>query len=801
MLTTLRQLVRSLRRAPVSSAVVVVTFALGIGATTAVYSVVSHVLLQPLPYPEPQRLVQAWTRMPEAGIDQLPFGHGEYLDYRAESRLMAEVGAYTERPVILTGAGEPAKLTAAATTVSLWTVLGVNAEVGRHLQEGDDVSGAEPVMVLSHALWKSRFGGDPAIIGRNVEVDGTARRVVGAMPRLFAHPRREVQLWLPIVLDPARRDNHHLFVLGRLRPAARFEGVQAEMDAIVARWARAYTHSHPMTAVSYEQQLLGPVRQPLLLLLGAVVVVLLIASANVAGLLLARGEARQRELAVRASMGAGRWVLVRRLVGESLLLALAGGALGLAVAKLGLRAILALLPQGLPRGEAIALDLPVLAFTLGVAVLAGIVAGAAPAWRVSRPDLASILRGSGERTAAGSTRQRLRCVLVVTETALAVVLVADATLLLRSLAVLSRVDSGLDPAGVLSAQVALPTSRYAGAPEVQGFYDRLLERVRALPGVRSAALVNSLPMRDTIRLILVSGSWQPPGAEPVVADVVMVTPDYFAALGNPVVRGRAFVDGDRPGAARVVALNQTAAKSFFGSRDPLGQTVSVRQAEPQQPAFEIVGVVADVPTQGLGTDVRPQVYMPLAQALTGIRGVTRSVSLVVRTSAAPETLAGPVRKAIRELDDRLAVSNLETMDEVVAASLRPQRFQSVLLASFAALALVLAAVGLYGLLAHVVGLRRREFGIRLAVGARAGQLHAMVLRQGLALTAIGLAIGLAGALASGRLLAGVLFGVTAGDPTSLAATCAVLLATAALATYLPARRAAASDPVAVLREE
>lgn len=317
MLDALHQHVRALRRVPVFSSVVVLTFALGIGAATAIYSVVSHVLLQPLPYPAPEQLVQAWTRMPDAGIPQLPFGHGEYLDYRAESRLMAEVGAYTEQPVILTGAGEPAKLEAASTTASLWAVLGVEAALGRALQPGDDVPGAEPVAVLSHALWVSRFGNDPSVIGRTIEVNGISRRVVGVTPRQFAFPRREIQIWLPIVLDRERRDNHHMLVLGRLRPDARFENVQAEMDSIEARWASAYTHSHPMTAVRYEEQLLGPVRQPLVLLFGAVVLVLLIASANVAGLLLARGETRQRELAVRASMGAGRGVLARHLIGES----------------------------------------------------------------------------------------------------------------------------------------------------------------------------------------------------------------------------------------------------------------------------------------------------------------------------------------------------------------------------------------------------------------------------------------------------------------------------------------------------
>lgn len=799
MLTAACQIVRSLRRIPGFAAVVVATFALGIGATTALYSVVSHVLLQPLPYPAPDRLVQVFTVMPEARISQLAVAHAEYLDYRAETRLMEEVGAWTERPVILTGSGEPAKLTAAQTTAPLWKVLGIEPSLGRLLLGGDDVAGAEPVVVLGHALWKSRFGGDPSVVGRSLDLDGTPRRVVGVMPAGFQFPRPEVQLWLPFTLDPTRRDNHHLSVLGRMRPTTTFAMLQPEMDAIVARWAKAYTHAHPFTAVTYEEQLLGAVRRPLALLFGAVSLVLLLAATNVAGLLLGRGDSRRRELAVRAAMGAGRRSIMLRLLGESLMLALAGSVLGLAVAKIGLTAILAMEPGTLPRIHEIGLDGGVLAFALGVAVLSGLLAGAVPAWRASRPDLAGVLRGSGERTAAASSRQRLRGALVVAETAVAVILVAGSALLLRSMGALLRVDPGLDPEHVLTAQVSLPAARYADAGRVQGFYDRLLDRLGGLPGVRSACLVSSLPMRDSIRMILVGGPWQPPGAEPLGADVVMVTPRFFETLGNQVLRGHELGSADRSGTARVALLNETAARALFGERDPLGQPLTIRQAEPREPAFEIVGIVRDIPTFGLGTEVRPQVYLALAQAVSGIRGVTRSVSVALKTGVEPASLAPTLRRAIWELDDQLAVSNLETMDAVVSGSLRPQRFQSALLGTFAALALVLAAVGLYGLLAYLVGLRRREMGVRLAVGARPGQLHALVLGQGLRLAGLGVTIGILGALAAGRLMKGLLFGVGHADPLCLGATAAALLATATLAAYLPARRAATVDPAVTLR--
>ncbi len=795
------QVLRSLRRMPGFTLVVLATFALGIGATTAIYSVVSRVLLRPLPLPESESLVTVWTRMPDAGIDQLPSAHAEYLDYRAETRLMDEVGAYTTRPATLTGAGEPAKLQAGLATASLWTVVGIRPTLGRGLSADDEVKGAEPVALLGHGLWQSRFGADPAVIGRTIQLDGKPRQVVGVLPPAFDFTQAAPDLWLPLVLDPARRDNHHLLVIGRMKPGTSFGMLQPEMDAIVARWAKLYSHSHPFFAIPMRELVVGGVRKPLSILFAAAALVLLVAATNVAGLLLARGETRQRELAVRAAMGAGRLSLVRSLLGESVILATAGGLLGLLVARLGLTAILFLQEGALPGVDGIGLDGEVLLFALGVSILAGVLAGLVPALRVSRPDLASILKGSGERTASASGRQRLRSLLVVAETALAVVLVAGSALLVKGLWTLSRVDPGLDPDHVLAAQVSLPPATYAQAPDVLAFYDRLLERTSALPGVRSAALVNSLPMRDDMRLILVGGPWQAPGAEPFGAVVMMVTPAYFETLGNPVLRGRPFTAADRSGAARVAALNETAARALFGEGDPLGKPLSIVQAEPKEPSFEIVGVVRDVPAAGLGTDVQPQVYLPLSQAVTEIRGVTRNVSVALRTTVEPSSLGSALRSAIWALDPNLAVSKVESMGSVVSASLGPQRFQATLLASFAALALVLAAIGLYGLLAHTVGLRRRELGIRLAMGARPAQLHALVLSKGLALTGLGLVVGTVVALGTGRLMEGLVHGIGRFDPASLLATSVVLLATAAVASCVPARRAASVNPTVSLREE
>jgi len=799
--TELRHVVRSLRSRPGFTAVVLVTFALGIGATTALSSVVGHVLLKPLPYPDPDRLVQVWTRMPDAGIPELPAGHAEYLDYRSESRLLEDAGAYWVQPAILTEAGEPARIAVARTTVSLWSVLGVAPSLGRPLVTGDDQGGAAPVAVLSHGMWQGRFGADPGVVGSAVRLDGHEYRVVGVMPPTFAFPSPEVEVWTPITLDPLRRDNHHLSVLARMAEGVTVDQLQPEMDAIVERWSTLYDHAHPMFARLYRDQLLGQVRRPLGLLFGAVTVVLLIAAFNVAGLLLARSEARQRELAVRAALGGSRRSLVRSLLGETLALAALGGVLGLVVAKVALALLVALEPGNVPRLEEVGLEAPVLLASAAITLLAGLLAGVVPALRFSRPDLSAILRGSGERTASAAGRQRLRSALVVAQTAAAVVLVTGAALLLRSLWSLQLVDPGLRTDHLLTAQISLPATSYPTPQEVLSFYERLVERLQAVPGVTSAGLVNSLPLRDSIRMILVGGPWQAPDAEPVGADVVMVSSDCLRALGNPVLRGRPFDEQDRPGGARVAAVNETAARHFFGDRDPLGQPLRIRQATPPEQTFEVVAVVRDVPTAGLGTDVRPQVYLPLPQALTEIRGVTRSVSVVLRTAVDPASLGTTLRTAIWELDDQLAISSVETMDQVVASSLSPQRFQAALLVAFSLLALLLAAVGLYGLMAHLVGLRRRELGIRLAMGATPGKLLSSVLGQAMALAGLGVVFGLIGALLGARVMESMVFGVAARDPASLLATAAVLLAAAAAASAIPAWRASRVNPLEVLRGE
>ncbi|MCP4659166.1 MAG: ABC transporter permease [bacterium] len=800
MLQDLRQAARSFFQRPGFTAVVLLTLALGIGAGTAIFSVVSHVLLRPLPYPEPERLVQIWTRFPQVRSDRFPLGHAEYWDYRAESTLYDEVAAYAERPAVLTGAGEPLRLISGHVTASLWPVLGRRPHLGRTFGEEEEEEDA-PVVVLSHGLWQRRFGGEPEIVGRTIQLDGIPRTVIGVMPAGFRFPYPEIELWVPLMLLKERRDNHHLRALGRLADDATLEQVLGEMEVISARWQEQYEHAHPFNAVTYEEELLGDVEDPLRLIFAAVGFVLVIACVNVAGLLLARGESRHRELGVRAALGAGRRRIVRQLLTESVLLGVVGGALGVLVALAGLEALLALEPGNLPRIEEVRIDVGVLIFSLAVSVVTGIVFGLVPAWRASRPNLISALHDTAARSTAGAARQGLRSVLVVAEIAVAMLLVVGAGLVLRSFWNLHHVDPGLDSSRVLAARVSLPATAYPESHDVNAFYREAVERIRALPGVRSASVVNTLPLRDGIRMVLLAGPWLPPDEDPVGVDVTMVGAEYFRTLGVPVVRGRRLTAADREDAPRVAALNQTLARMLFGDEEALGRQITILQSQPREPAWEVVAVVRDVPTVGLAQEVRPQIFVPMPQAVTQIRGVTRTASLVVKTEVDPIGLAGLVRSEIWEIDGQLAVSDLQSMESVLSASLVPQRFTTTLLAVFSGLALVLAAVGIYGLLAHVVGLRRREFGIRLALGARPEQLLRLVLGRGLLLAGLGVVLGLLGGLAASFVLESFLYGVGNHDPLSFASTAVLLAAAAALACWVPARRAARADPAVTLREE
>ena len=802
----LRLAARSLARRPGLTVTILFTLALGIGGTTAIFSVVEGVLLRPLPFDDPERLVRIWTQFPEHQAFQFPVSEAEYVDYRDSSELYEDVAAYAEQTVTLTGTGEPVRLGAAFASSSLWTLLGVEPHLGRFFGPDDDRPGAGSVALLSHGLWQRRFGGSEKIVGSDVTLNGGPVTVIGVLPPGFRFPERTTELWLPLRLDESAitsRSGHYLGLVGRLSAGASLAEVRAEMEVIVGRWSGLYEHAHPMTASALRDHVLGDAEGPLLLLLAATGFVLLIACVNVAGLLLARGEGRWREIGVRTALGAGRGRLVRQLLTESVLLAGASGLLGLAVAWLGLAALKTFEPGDLPRLDQVGLDGLVLLVNLAVSLATGLFFGILPALRVSRTDLSSALRDSGHQTTSGSVRQRLRGLMVVAEVAVAVVLVAAAGLLLRSFSRLQQVDPGVDPEGVLTARISLPASAYPGVADVVAFHTELMPRLEALPGVRSASMVNHLPFSGNARLESFFVEGRPRGAddEGIGADLQMVAPGYFRTLGVPLRRGRGFSGADRSETPRVVILTESVANAVFGDEDPVGRRIEILAARPRQPSFEIVGVVGDVTHGGLADGVRPQIYLPLAQGATEIGGIPRAVTVTLKTTVESAALAGPLRRQVWEADPDLAISDLRTLRTVLSDSLAPPRFTTLLMSGFSALALLLAAVGFYGLLAHVVSLRRREFGIRLALGARRRQLIGLVVRRGLVLAAAGLALGLTGALAAGRLLERFLFEVRATDTLSFAATPVVLALAALLACYIPARRAASVDPAHALRQD
>ncbi len=806
MLLDVRLALRGLEKNPVFTATVLITLGLGLGATVAMWSVVDGVLLRPLPYSEPDRLVQVWSQFPEMNAYEFPVSPAEYVDYRDESQLFEHLAAFTQQPVTITGDGDPERIQAVAATASFWKVLRVEAARGRVFDAEDDQPGRDRGVVIGHGLWQRRFGGDPSIIGRTLVFDGVSHIVLGVLPASFGYPSSEVQAWAPLQLDESAitsRYHHHLQVLGRLAPEASLGQVSPEMQRVVSRWEEQHDHAHPLHGVGLADQLLGETRSPLFLLLGATALVLLIASVNVAGLLLARGESRRRELGLRSALGAGRHRLVGPVLVESTLLGLGGGVLGLGIAALCLRALQHLEPGDLPRLDQVGLDERAFAVALGLSLLVGTLCGVLPALRASGTNLSAALRAGGQRVASGLRQQRVRSLLVVTEIALAVFLVTSAGLLLRSLDQLQQSDTGMDAENVLRASLSLPNMAYPGADEVSSFYRLLEDELGSLPGVSEASLVNFQPFGGAARMenFYVEGRPRAEDDEGMGTDVMMVSKNYFSTLGIPLVRGRGFTDADRGDSSRVLILGESLARTVFPDENPIGQRLLVRAARPEEPAFEIVGVVADVQYFGALEGVRPQIYLPLAQGVHQIIGVTRTVTTLLKGSAATEVFAGQLRQRLHELDPDLAIAEVGSLETAYQATLARPRFTTALLGTFGSVALVLAAVGLYGLLAYLVGLRWKELGIRSALGASRGDLSTLLTRQGMGLTAAGLALGLLGTLLAAGLLERFLFQT---EPTNLrvfATSAAVMALTTLLASWLPARRAASVDPALVLRAE
>ena len=801
----LRYALRMLVKNPGFTLVAVLTLGLGIGANTAIFSVVNAVLVRPLPYPQPERLM-----MVGMGKDQAHFSvlsDADFLDWKARNRSFEHLAGYVDNWLILTGQGDPQRLRGVFVTADFFPTLGVAPALGRAFSPGEDEPGKPRLVVLSHHLWRQRFASDPRIIGKSIHVSDVERTVVGVMPEGFGFPEPgggslpgRVDLWALMVNRlPERRGPYYLQGLARLKPGVPPGTAQAETDAI----GRAVESEHPLdnAGVTYlarplKEILVEPVRRPLLVLLGAVAFVLLIAASNVTNLMLTRTAARQREIAIRRALGAGQGRIARQWLTEALLLAAIGAGLGLLLAFWGTDALLALHPGGLPRLAEVRMDGRVLGFTLLIAALAGALTALGPLLHASRARLYESLQERAQGGEAKAPRQT-RNLLVVGELALSVMLLAGASLMITSLLKLQRESPGFAPENILTVNIDLASARYSEDEKVRAFYTQMLERVQALPGVQHAGIGNSLPPASLSITdnFTVEGKTFPPGQAPLAA-VLFVSPGYFQALGVPILRGRNFDDSDRPNTPLKVIINEKLARTQFGDVDPVGRRMKVGGDErPTNSWMEIVGVVGDMKLTGLQDEAMPAYYE------TYLQTPWPGSFLVVRTASDPARLAQAVKKAIASVDPDLPVGRIHTMEALLSDSVAPTRFITLLLSVFGGVALLLAAVGVYGVISYRVTLKTHEIGIRMALGARPLDVARMVLSQGMSLTAGGVVLGLAGAVTLSRVLQGLLFGVAPNDPVTLVGSALLLAAVAGLACYLPARRAARVEPLVALRCE
>ena len=812
----LRFALRGLLRRPGFTAVVVLTLALGIGANSAIFSVVNGVLLRPLPYDRPGAVATLWVRWP--GNPQGELSQPEYWDLREQSRSFTRLAAYASGSLTLTGSGDPERLRTGFMSGDALPLVGVAPARGRAFTPDDDRPGAPVTVLLSDGLWRRRFGADPGVVGQKVILDDQPTTIVGVMPPGFQLPTHYagagMEIWAPLQLDPSidrsERGWHWVNVMARLRPGVNIASASLEVGALARRMRDTYPDEYKPTfggfAVIAADDLVGEVRPAILVLLGAVGLLLLIACANVAGLLLARAEARQREIAVRTALGAGAGRLVRQLLTESVVLALAGGAFGALLADWGVRALVAAAPPTLPRLEAVGTDGWVLGFTLVVSLVTGILFGLVPALQASRPDLTAAL-AEGGRSGSSAGRQRFRRGLVVAQIALALMLVTSAGLLIRSFVRMRGVDPGFDPSHLLTAEVELSSVRYDTSAKIRAFYSELVHRLQTLPGVRSAAAVRALPMTGRLEI----GDWSfvvegrhanpPVPADRINADWQALTPGYFETLRIPVLRGRGIEEQDRTDATPVVVINRTLARQAWPGEDPIGRRILLGGGDVDSVWRTVVGIVGDVRHRGLTATPRPEMYLPHAQFPAGTGTAQRTLRIVLRSQGDPAALAGPLRAALAELDPAVPLVDVQTMEQALGAWAAERRLTMILVAAFAALALALGAVGVYGVMAHLVVQRTREIGIRIALGAVPREILALVIGQGAWLAVAGVALGVAGALVASRLLGGLLFEVTPTDPATYAGTALTLLGVAAIAALVPALRATRTDPVEALRSE
>ncbi len=814
---------RSLARSPGFTIIAVLTLALGIGANTAIFSVVNAVLLRPLAYAQPEQLVSLRARLTGRGTNDLPMSQPEYQDLRREVPALGEVSAVWPISINLTGLGEPERIQAAVVSSNYFSLLGVAPILGREFTKADDGGRIGYVSLISYDLWQRRFGGDRAVIGKTVRLDDDPMTIIGVMPRGFRHPveggASPMELWAPIALDNPdttfvnSRGARVFDLIGRLKPGATVDQLHAQLATLTARLVARYPGAYPPAlgwqadAVPLAERVVGNVRPALLVLLGAVGFVLLIGCANVANLLLARATTRDREIAVRTALGGSRMRLVRQLLTETLVLALVGGVVGLLIAMWGTSALSHLAALYLPRARDIGIDGPVLAFTAGLSLLTGVGFGILPAVQASRPDLQSVLKDTGRGASTGAPRAWVRGALVVVEVAVALVLLAGAGLLLRSFQRLIAVETGFNPENLLTLQVWLPwpnqpeQGRYFSRAQRLGFFDRSVAAVSQVPGVRGVALLSRLPFsgvgatghgRNDVRFEI-EGHPTPADQLRPVAEFRLVSPNFFQTMQIPLLRGRtlsAVADSATPGE---VVVNRTLAEKYWSGQDPVGRRV--RLFGPDGPWVSVVGVSGDIRQVAPDQPPREEIYASSRWA------PGQEMSFVVRTEGRPERFASAVTKAIRSVDPEQPVFGVEPMEKVLADASAERRFSLLLLTLFAGMALLLSAIGIYGVMAYTTTQRRHEIGIRVALGAGSSDVLGLVVGQGMRLVLIGLGLGLAGAWVLSRVLSSQLYGVTSRDPVTYAGVAAVLGVVALVATYLPARRAMRVDPMISLRSE
>jgi predicted permease len=811
-LLDLRHGLRSLRKNLGFTTVAVVVLALGIGANTAIFSVVDAALLRPLPFSESGRLMRIWHTPPQKAFPGMPIfsvSAANYEDWEKQNHVFQSMAIYSSRVFNLTGTGEPERLFAASVSPKFFSTLRVQPLLGRVFTEDENQEGRGDVVVLTYGLWKSHFGGDPKIVGSRINLDGKSYLVTGVMPQTMVLPDW-AQLWTPHAWtdqERAVRGEHHYMVIARLKPGVTQEQAQAEMNTISGRLEQQYPEDDKgwgAVVSPLQQDLVSDVRPALLVLLGAVAAVLLIACANVANLVMAKTFERRKEIAIRSALGASRYRLLSRILLETSITALIGGALGLIVAHFGNRFMLAYLADQLPKSVDAGLDFRVLFFTLAVSLLTGILAGLIPALRLSRTDVSEALKQGLGRTDAASGSTQARNVLVVTEVALSLVLLVGAGLMIRTLGNLHSVDPGFDAHSVATMSISVPPTKFATPPQQVSFFNQVLDRVRALPDIQAAGLIDALPLSGdgSHQPIAIEGQAAVPMSEQPEVDVRLISSGYMKAMRIPVVRGRDFNDSDVAGRPGAVLISESMAKRFWPNQDPIGKQLTLTFFSGV--SRQVVGVVKDVKLDGLN-ETRPNatLYTPLAQVTVPSNGGWRSfgMSLVARASGDPNKLVASIRNAVHQVDPDRPILDIKTMQEVVAGSLTPQRFNMFLLAGFAGLALLLAAVGIYSVLAYSVRQRVREIGVRMALGAQLRDVLRLIILEGMKPTALGLVIGVVVALLFARVVSSLIFGVSARDVATYISVSALLGSIALLASAIPAWRATRVDPMKTLREE